>query len=401
MGAETNMHRDACTRGSRRSLCYPILACCREVVSGSPLVVRTECEMMEKRNVQRHRVFAVLVGLALPLALMAIVELGIRGIDAVSGWPSGRLSVPSYLVPSADPELGFEFVPGWSGTMGSTVVSINSLGLRDEEVTPERATQELRIMALGDSMTFGAGVPLEESYPKQMERLLHGRGGIPVRIINAGIGGYNTRQEVIRFQRLAPKLQPHVVMVGFVLNDIEEYLLDIRGQLTQMALPPGPLGWMLWFRYYTYVGRFLTEPMKQLVYMAGVWDFDDENARVNEQWKNSRELVRRSQAELLSLKQRTEPNGIRMVVLLFPNKQQVLCQTCTTFKPQEEMASFCVTNGIPVLDMMAQLRAGDDRAKLFFHPEPEHQDGHYTTAGYTIVAKAVVEFLSTSGVLTR
>lgn len=47
---------------------------------------------------------------------------------------------------------------------------INSLGYRDREFTIEKPSDTYRIAVVGDSVTFGVGVELEETFVKGIER---------------------------------------------------------------------------------------------------------------------------------------------------------------------------------------------------------------------------------------
>ena len=51
-------------------------------------------------------------------------------------------------------------------------IRINSLGWRDREISLEKKEDTFRIVALGDSITFGWGVELHETYVKQLETIL-------------------------------------------------------------------------------------------------------------------------------------------------------------------------------------------------------------------------------------
>jgi hypothetical protein len=51
--------------------------------------------------------------------------------------------------------------------------STNSWGLHDEECTPARLGAPQRIMAVGDSFTFGWGVALSSTYWKHLPKLLN------------------------------------------------------------------------------------------------------------------------------------------------------------------------------------------------------------------------------------
>jgi hypothetical protein len=77
----------------------------------------------------------------------------------------------------------------------------------------------VRILALGDSFTFGPGNTANHVWTAVMERSLRARG-VDATVINAGVEGYDTRSEFLLLQQLAPSLHPNVVVLGFLANDV-------------------------------------------------------------------------------------------------------------------------------------------------------------------------------------
>jgi lysophospholipase L1-like esterase len=82
------------------------------------------------------------------------------------------------------------------------------------------------VVALGDSLTFGWGVPEGRTYADQLARLLDDRcpreGGRRVTVHNAGIGNCNTSMEYQRYRQvIRPKIKPDWVVLGYVYNDAE------------------------------------------------------------------------------------------------------------------------------------------------------------------------------------
>jgi len=76
------------------------------------------------------------------------------------------------------------------------------------------------ILAIGDSMTAGYGVPPESNYPAQLEKELKRRGH-EYRVVNMGVTGSTTGQAMSRMTR-ALALQPEIVIIQIGGNDISQ-----------------------------------------------------------------------------------------------------------------------------------------------------------------------------------
>ncbi len=124
---------------------------------------------------------------------------------------------------SAIPGVGHEHRPGTSGTYMGVPVTISSQGLRDREFSLEKPAGVVRILMLGDSLTFGWGAPVEGSTPKALERLLNAAGG-PTRyeVINTGVGNTNTAMQTAGFMNRGYQFHPDVVVLNYFINDAEE-----------------------------------------------------------------------------------------------------------------------------------------------------------------------------------
>jgi lysophospholipase L1-like esterase len=95
---------------------------------------------------------------------------------------------------------------------------------------PDPATEARRrpddrvVVALGDSLTFGWGVPEGQTFADQLERLLDAqcpRAARRATVLNAGIGNSNTSMEVARYNVFLRSLHPSWLILGYFINDAE------------------------------------------------------------------------------------------------------------------------------------------------------------------------------------
>lgn len=85
---------------------------------------------------------------------------------------------------------------------------INSKGLRDREYPYQKPPDKIRIVALGDSLTFGEGIPYGERFTDIAEQSFRN-----VELLTMGVPGYGLDQMVLMFAEEGVKYQPDVVMV--------------------------------------------------------------------------------------------------------------------------------------------------------------------------------------------
>jgi len=158
--------------------------------------------------------------LALGLALAVAFGLCETAARVMYPAPPEPVREPQLLYQS-HPELGFIHVPNQAGYLDDGLATINALGLRGVEPDVPKPAGSFRVLAIGDSTTFGWGVDDDESYPARLERLL--AADFPSRrpsVVNAGVGAYDLKQAARLLGHFAPVLEPDVVLVGAYWNDL-------------------------------------------------------------------------------------------------------------------------------------------------------------------------------------
>lgn len=106
-------------------------------------------------------------------------------------------------------------------------VRTNSHGVRnDRDIPYEKTPGTFRIVGLGDSFALGYEVEQEDTYLYQLEKQLHDRGFTQVEVINLGVSGFGTSEELITLREEGFKYNPDLVLLGYFVNDIDNNVMS-------------------------------------------------------------------------------------------------------------------------------------------------------------------------------
>ena len=110
----------------------------------------------------------------------------------------------------------------WSYGLRALVFNLAlALGLGFGTLAPARAAEGVKtILALGDSLTHGYGLPDAEIFPVQLEKAL-AAAGVTAKVINAGVSGDTTAGGLARLDWALgdPAAPPDLVIVELGAND--------------------------------------------------------------------------------------------------------------------------------------------------------------------------------------
>jgi hypothetical protein len=98
----------------------------------------------------------------------------------------------------------------------------NSRGYRDEEHALEKKPGVRRLLSLGDSFAWGAGIEFDDTYAQRLQRRLPRRRGEPWEVVQLALPGMNTVDEASQLHEEGLTYSPDVVVLGYVLNDSED-----------------------------------------------------------------------------------------------------------------------------------------------------------------------------------
>lgn len=139
-----------------------------------------------------------------------------------------------------DEHLGVALRPGargWWVKEGKAFIEINSAGLRDREHSKDKAPNNIRIAVLGDSFAEALAVPMADTFWAVMERQLRGcdaLNGRDAEVINFGVAGYGTGQELLTLRRRVWDYSPEIIVLAFFSgNDVRDNSLILEGSTTK------------------------------------------------------------------------------------------------------------------------------------------------------------------------
>jgi lysophospholipase L1-like esterase len=325
-----------------------------------------------KKTTLRERVLMLLLPVGALLTAFLIAEATFR----LAGY--GNVVQYRYL-----PEVGWVHRPNQRAfTVGRKPVHINSLGLRGPELSVRKPGSVFRILLLGDSFTFGYGVGDDSTYGRQLERLFIQEQGdcVKVEVLNAGVNGYNTAQELAYLDRSGLAFEPDVVVLGFTPNDI---MTQDEGKT--MLRWPGLKQMLARSALY----QFAAPRLKALVYQGAGKAYEDTLSLFLRGDTAVETRVESLRARLNDFHRLGAVRHFQPVLVLFPFAQQVYDSGSSTWPPRviTEVAS---TYRLPLLDLLPAFRDAVYHDETTFLNEPTH---HPNGRGQQVAASALYAFL--------
>lgn len=332
---------------------------------------------------------AILVLAALSLVLL-VAELVVR--YQVDAWPFDTPIVfPPYLT-RKDASLRWRFSPAEGR---------NSLGLVNREVGAKNC-RDVRILFLGDSLIWSGETSSGKLYTEVVEDRLNQAGRHPtgrrLEVVNAGIPGYTTYQELQFLKLYGLDMQPDLVVLGFVFNDL--YYPYLHKPTARMMLDRDPSILLHRFDVHTLPGRlFARSYLAHQVIFTGrrvVWKLtghpyfsferrdDFYLAWTSHGWHSVAPLLREMRDVLAQ--HRSE-----LAILVFPVVEQVDNayrghDLDYVLYPQRRMAAICAALAVACLDLTESLRAAGGKT---LYRDYIHLNGK----GNDVVATEIIRFL--------
>lgn len=141
----------------------------------------------------------------------------------------------------------------------------NRDGMRLSGDFPPKPPGTFRILALGDSLTYGYGIAKEDTYASVLEAEL--RKAYRVEVLNLGVSGAQSEDILRILQTHLPRLQPNLVFYGVCVNDL---LPSGVGQYENNRAYAVPLPYKTHFATKTLTGRFLEKQYDTALMQLGL-----------------------------------------------------------------------------------------------------------------------------------
>ncbi len=128
------------------------------------------------------------------------------------------------------------------------VVSTNDAGMRDRDHDRTKPEGTFRVMVLGDSFMEAQQVAFEASMPALLESELGGRTPQSVEVINAGVSGWGTDDQLRYLTEYGLAYEPDLIVVAMTLhNDVSDNLRQYWHTLRDgelVAQDRDPIPWL-------------------------------------------------------------------------------------------------------------------------------------------------------------
>ena len=183
------------------------------------------------------------------------------------------LRVEGFSYPSLykmDEVTGHKLRPGaegWFREEGEAYVRINHDGWRDQEHARMKSQGTKRIAILGDSYAEALQVSEDKAFWSVLERELNACsafGNMRAEVMNFGVSGYGTAQELLAYQHRVSQYSPDIVVLAFTAgNDVR----DNSKTLSNAVARP----------YFVYdegslvLDNSFTESRNYLIKKSGIW----------------------------------------------------------------------------------------------------------------------------------
>lgn len=314
-----------------------------------------------------------------------------------------------------------------------TVVGENEFGYREKEFSPRKPRGQIRILALGDSTTFGTGLSWTKAYPKQLEALLDLTYlDKEFLVVNAG-GEASCLQDAWKnLERNCELVDPDMVLFLLAPSTIARQTLKsagpgdpVRGDINavesrRLRAKVMPVQIHSWLHGQLKAYQFVQHEIRFRFYRLGLIREDltkrkgaiyayafDVNPGSQARFREIVTSYERTEEFLVKVRDHLEDKGIPLYVPAIPSRFMISDLFIDNFRrvdkqkmridPYSRFQKMCEDNSIPFIDVKTRLVA--DREAMA-RDESSWNDlyipddyTHLNRTGNQILAQAIIESL--------
>lgn len=268
-------------------------------------------------------------------------------------------------------------------------VSTNGRSMRYDEIPIGRQPGVIRLLALGDSTTFGWGVEQDKTYPAQLEKMLgtlqlERYPDVKIQVINGGVPGYTSFQGLHHFKTNAAAYEADIILFGYIVQDARRTrITDKQQAIDAMSvdyLRDHPLDALRTF-------RVLSDRYKWLRSKVA----DEENKQAaGDPNSVTRVPLDDYRENILTFERQVKKHDGRLILFGFPLEvvgyTRAHRKLLKSVAEEEKLDHF---DPSPVITGLA-------RKQTLYFPKDK---GHANAAGCKLIAEQVAQYLDQSGIL--
>jgi hypothetical protein len=381
----------------------------------------------------RSRLFAKLLLLAAGLLvglLMAEAFLRLTGV-----------SYPLPYLP--DPYCGTRLQPGfsaWFTKEGKAFVRVNQAGFRDRDHARAKPAGTRRVAVLGDSYAEALQVPREQTFWHRLQQELTeraARGTNSWEVLNFGISGFSTAQELQVLRNYVWQYDPDIVLLAFYAgNDLrnnsaalepyrvrpffhvrdDELVLDdsFLQHPDYLRANQASTQWKVWLinqsRLLQLANQWRNRPAPRGTEQPGEqWGVEQTANFVDPEDEMWREAWRISERLVLQMHEEVEARGAQFVLLVVSHPLQAYPDTKVRngfqqtvgaedlFYSERRLRALGQKRGFLVISLAEPFQRYADEHASYLHGDDRRSPGvgHWNARGHALAAEIIADNLTT------
>jgi hypothetical protein len=309
-------------------------------------------------------------------------------------------------------------------------VETNRWGFRDRDRILEKPSGEFRIALVGDSVVEGVHVNPDQVMNIQMEKLLRQQGYRNVEVMNFGIEGIGTTQELIMYKDRIRQFHPDLVLLTVSDNDVMNnsstlqpksygihtwycpyYNLDANGQLVFQPVQRRPLNGLVTFlERHSYLAYYVERVWFRADLPLYKWhgmpvyfgSYSDDP--LDPEWQQAWTVTEKVMARM---RDTVEADGAKFVVVPWSNFSDIdpdwrqrltkqfgpLPKELTPAKLDQRLQELADRQKITMASLTPYMQAYRDQHQLQWPYFSLTCDPHFSALGHQVAAGAMIDLL--------